>query len=110
MTQATPSDARSAYHTTDVRRHGDHKMSPPFQTVDAALIAAETAQALLELHAVLVYEGRPFIYTTGWASPVYVDCHRVMSRPDLRRGLMDHAAALLRSRLSGAIDVVAGAE
>ena len=85
-------------------------MSTAPQIVDAALIAADTAQALLELHAVLVYEGRPFIYTTGWASPVYVDCHRVMSRPDLRRKLMDHAAALLRSRLSDRIDVVAGAE
>jgi orotate phosphoribosyltransferase len=85
-------------------------MSSPSQTVDAALIAADTAQALLELHAVLVYEGRPFMYTTGWASPVYVDCHRLMSRPELRRKLMDHTAALLRSQLSGAIDVVAGAE
>ena len=85
-------------------------MSTAPEIVDAALIAADTAQALLELHAVLVYGGRPFIYTTGWASPVYVDCHRVMSRPDLRRKLMNHAAALLRSRLSDRIDVVAGAE
>ncbi|HKA40808.1 MAG TPA: orotate phosphoribosyltransferase [Burkholderiales bacterium] len=85
-------------------------MSPPLETVDVALIAADTAQALLTLRAVLVYEGRPFIYTTGWASPVYVDCRRLMSRPDLRERLMDHAAALLRSRLSGAVDVIAGAE
>ena len=85
-------------------------MSLASQTVDAALIAAETAQALLEMHAVLVYEGRPFIYTTGWASPVYIDCHGLMSRPELRRKLMDYAAALLQSRLQGTIDVVAGAE
>ena len=85
-------------------------MSLAPQTVDTALIAAETAQALLELHAVLVYEGRPFIYTTGWASPVYIDCHGLMSRPDLRRQLMDYAARLLQSRLQGTIDVVAGAE
>lgn len=85
-------------------------MSPPSEAVDAALMAADTAQALLASHAVLVYAGRPFVYTTGWASPVYVDCHRLMSRPDLRAKLMDHAAALLRSGLSGAVDVVAGAE
>ena len=85
-------------------------MSSASETVDTAVIAAETAQALLELHGVLVYEGRPFIYTTGWASPVYVDCHGLMSRPDLRRKLMDYAAALLQSRLKGTIDVVAGVE
>jgi len=85
-------------------------MSPTPVPVDAATIAADTAQALLAIHAVRVYEGRPFIYTTGWASPVYVDCHRLMSRPDLRRHLMDHAAALLRDRLADRIDVVAGTE
>ena len=85
-------------------------MSLASETVDAAVIAAETAQALLELQAVLVYEGRPFIYTTGWASPVYVDCHGIMSRPDVRSKLMDYAASLLQSRLKGTIDFVAGAE
>ena len=78
------------------------------QTINITSIATDTAQALLTVRAVLVYEDRPFIYTTGWASPVYVDCRRLMSRPDLRRLVMDHAAALLRDRLGDAIDVVAG--
>ncbi len=80
------------------------------EPIDFATIAADTAQALLAISAVLVYEGRPFIYTTGWASPVYVDCRRLMSRPDLRRQLMDHAAALMRERLGDHVDVVAGTE
>jgi len=54
-------------------------------------------------------EGRPFVYTTGWASPVYFACHCLMSCPDLRQ-LMDHAAALLRERLADRVDVVAGTE
>jgi len=85
-------------------------MSPSPSHVDATTVAADTAQALLAIRAVLVYEGRPFVYTTGWASPVYVDCHRLMSRPDLRRQLMDHAAALLRERLIDRVNVVAGTE
>ncbi len=73
-------------------------------------IAADTAQALLALKAVVVYERQPFIYTSGWASPVYVDCRRLMSEPASRRRLMDHAAALLHERLAGSIDVIAGTE
>ena len=85
-------------------------MTPSPQTADAASMAADTAQALLAIHAVLVYAGRPFVYTTGWASPVYVDCRRLMSNPELRRHVMDHAAALLRLRLGTSIDVIAGTE
>ena len=80
------------------------------ENFDAASAATDTAQALLAVRAVLVYEDRPFVYTTGWASPVYVDCRKLMSRPDLRRVVMDHAAALLNGRLGGTVDVVAGTE
>lgn len=73
-------------------------------------IAADTAQALLALGAVLVYDERPFVYTTGWASPVYVDCRRVMSHAGHRRRLMDHAAALVRASLPAPVDVIAGTE
>jgi len=85
-------------------------MSQSIAQVDAAKIAADTVQALLATRAVLVYQARPFIYTTGWASPVYVDCRRLMSRADLRRLVMDDAAALLRARLAGTVDVIAGSE
>ena len=80
------------------------------ESVDLTAIAAATAHALLEVKAVLVYDTQQFIYTTGWASPVYVDCRKLMSRPDLRRAVMDNAAALLRARLPGAFDAVAGTE
>lgn len=85
-------------------------MNQPNNLLDASTVAADTAQALLAMQAILVCEDRPFIYTTGWASPVYVDCHRLMSRPDLRRRLMDHAATLLHDRLAGLVDAVAGPE
>ncbi len=73
-------------------------------------IAGDTAQALLALEAVLVYDRQPFVYTTGWASPVYVDCRKLMSHPGFRGRLMDNAAALLRSTLADPVDVIAGTE
>lgn len=83
---------------------------PPLSADAICAIAGDTAQALLALKAVLVYERQPFIYSTGWASPVYVDCRRLMSHPVWRRRLMDHAAALLRARLDASIEVIAGTE
>lgn len=92
------------------RRQRDTPMSPTPDALDTALIASDTAHALLVTRAVLVYEDRPFVYTTGWASPVYVDCRKLMSAPALRRLVMDHAATLLRARLADAVDVIAGTE
>jgi orotate phosphoribosyltransferase len=86
-------------------------MSPTQQRSPRQLLAAqETANALLALNAVYVYEERPFIYTSGWASPVYVDCRKLMSDASRRSNLMDHAATLLREQLGDRIDCVAGAE
>jgi orotate phosphoribosyltransferase len=86
-------------------------MSPTQQrSPHQRLAAQETANALLALNAVYVYEERPFIYTSGWASPVYVDCRKLMSDAHRRSVLMDHAATLLREQLGDRIDCVAGAE
>lgn len=82
----------------------------PSPSNDEPGIASQTVDALLSLRAVMVYQDRPFVYTTGWASPVYVDCRKLMSHPQHRAKLMDAAANLLRSRLGGQIDVVAGTE
>jgi orotate phosphoribosyltransferase len=74
------------------------------------LAAQDTANALLALSAVYVYEERPFIYTSGWASPVYVDCRKLMSDAIRRTLLMDHAAALLQQKLGDRIECIAGVE
>jgi len=74
------------------------------------IAAQDTANALLALNAVHVYQERPFIYTSGWASPVYVDCRKLMSDAMRRALLMDHAAALLSEAIGDQIDCIAGTE
>ncbi|UOD49526.1 orotate phosphoribosyltransferase [Orrella daihaiensis] len=77
---------------------------------DYARVASDAVDTLLSLNAVLVWRDRPFVYTTGWASPVYVDCRKLMSEPKRRQLLMDHAANMIHDRLNGKIDVIAGIE
>jgi orotate phosphoribosyltransferase len=53
----------------------------------------------------------PFRLPSGWASPVYMDCRRLISFPAIRRELVKLSIVLLRERgcLNG-IESVAGAE
>jgi orotate phosphoribosyltransferase len=73
--------------------------------------ARETVGALMDIEAVLFRPEDPFIFTSGRASPVYVDCRRLVSFPRERARLMDLAVALIDRAIGrDAIDVVAGGE
>src|SRR5204862_4301528 len=64
-------------------------------SADRAFIAETTAKMLLEVKAVLFSEGKPFIFTSGWASPVYIDCRKLIFYPRIRGQLVDFATATL---------------
>ena len=73
--------------------------------------AARTARMLLEVEAVLFRPDQPFVFTSGWASPVYIDCRKLIAYPRLRARLMALAAEQLADAVgSEAFDVVAGGE
>lgn len=78
---------------------------------DSKTIAALTANMLLEVEAVRFYADKPFIFTSGLASPVYTDCRRPISFPRVRRALMEFGAATLGRDVGyEAFDAVAGGE
>src|SRR6266513_1208514 len=78
---------------------------------DQALIAEITARMLLEVKAVLFFEDKPFIFTSGWASPVYIDCRKLISYPRLRKSLINLAASTILQEVGfESIDTVAGGE
>lgn len=68
---------------------------------------AETARLLLEAGAIQISRGQPFVLAAGWASPVYVDCRRLIDRAEWRRAIIRLAVGSLDA--SG-FDIVAGAE
>jgi len=78
---------------------------------DKAFIAETTAKMLLEVKAVLFSEGKPFIFTSGWASPVYIDCRKLIFYPRIRAQLVEFAEATLARDVGfEQFDVVAGGE
>lgn len=73
--------------------------------------ARETARLLLEIEAVHCRADKPFIFTSGRASPVYIDCRKIISFPDARARIMAHAHKLIGDTIGWSkIDVVAGGE
>ena len=78
---------------------------------DRELIAEMTAKMLLEINAVHFRADKPFMFTSGLASPVYIDCRKLISYPRIRDTLMDFAASvILREVGFEQFDTVAGGE
>jgi orotate phosphoribosyltransferase len=75
---------------------------------DREKIARHAASMLLEIDAVHFCADPPFILTSGAASPVYIDCRKLISFPQIRSALMDYGVRAVRD--SGPFDSVAGGE
>ena len=75
-------------------------------SADKAFIAETTARMLLEVKAVLFSAEKPFTFTSGWASPVYVDMRKIISYPRLRKAILDFAQTTVQQEIGyEAIDV-----
>lgn len=83
----------------------------PQRDADDARVARDVSLALLSCGCVEVQTDEPFRLPSGWASPVYIECRRLISFPEIRRKLVGYALDLLRKRhcLDG-LAAVAGAE
>jgi orotate phosphoribosyltransferase len=70
-----------------------------------------TANILMEIGAVHFRPQDPFILTSGRASPVYIDCRKVISFPRARRKIIEMMGELVEQEIGfESIDAVAGGE
>jgi orotate phosphoribosyltransferase len=75
---------------------------------DAALT---TARILLEIKAVNFRPEEPFTYTSGWKSPVYIDCRKIISFPRARTRICDLAVEKINRHIGfETIEAVTGGE
>ena len=73
---------------------------------------AAMARLLLKARAIQVSRDNPFVLAAGWASPVYVDCRRLLGDPALREAAIGLAVAHLQQRYGPTppFDRIAGGE
>ncbi|WP_064711733.1 orotate phosphoribosyltransferase [Rhizobium bangladeshense] len=78
---------------------------------DRALMAELVAKMLWEIKAVHFNAVQPYKLSSGMASPVYIDCRKLLSYPRIRSTVMDFAAStLLRDAGFEQFDCIAGGE
>lgn len=74
-------------------------------------MAEMTAKMLIEIKAVHFQADKPYILTSGLASPVYIDCRKIISYPRIRNAMMDFSVSLLfRDVGFEKFDAIAGGE
>ena len=84
-------------------------MPKPVQKIADA--AGTVARILLDIKAVNFRPEQPYMFTSGWASPVYIDCRKLISFTDERRAVIRLAMqALEQGGALAAVDAVAGGE
>ena len=78
---------------------------------DRAVMAELVAKMLWEIKAVHFNAAQPYKLSSGMASPVYIDCRKLLSFPRIRSTVMDFAAStLLRDAGFEQFDCIAGGE
>lgn len=77
-------------------------MDSKLQTVERAV-----AKSLLDIKAVMLRPDEPFIWASGWHSPIYCDNRKLLSYPDARENVCRWMAEIIRERYSD-VEVIAG--
>ncbi len=78
---------------------------------DRDLISETVAKMLLEIDAIHFRSDKPFTFTSGLASPVYIDCRKLISYPRIRSTIMDFGASIIVQDIGfEQFDAVAGGE
>lgn len=70
-------------------------------------VERSVAKSLLDIKAVLLSPEKPFIWASGWHSPIYCDNRRILSYPELREKVCRWMADNIIKRYPG-VDVIAG--
>lgn len=69
--------------------------------------AEKTAELLLQINAIKLNPKNPFVWASGWNSPIYCDNRITLSYPDIRRFLQNEFATNIIQKF-GKPDVIAG--
>jgi len=67
----------------------------------------EMAEKLLDIKAVKLQPSSPFIWASGWKSPIYCDNRKTLSYPDLRRYIRNEFVDIVRQYFPD-VEVIAG--
>ena len=65
------------------------------------------AKSLMEIKAVMLRPDQPFVWASGWHSPIYCDNRRILSFPAIRENVCRWMAEIIKKQYSD-VEVIAG--
>jgi len=75
-------------------------------------IEKQIAQQLLQINAIKLNPAKPFVWASGWNSPIYCDNRKTLSFPEVRASIRDSFVKIIRDRypdVEGIAGVATGA-
>ena len=80
------------------------------RTSEQKAAGQEAAKYLIDIKAVNFRPNEPYKLTAGWASPVYVDCRKLIAFLEERRAIIQLGVDMLSRDIAEEPDFVAGGE
>lgn len=65
------------------------------------------AKSLMDIKAVMLRPDQPFVWASGWHSPIYCDNRRILSFPEIRENVCTWMADIIRKQYPD-VEVIAG--
>ena len=65
------------------------------------------AKSLMDIKAVMLRPDQPFVWASGWHSPIYCDNRRILSFPEIRENVCSWMADIIRKQYPE-VEVIAG--
>ena len=65
------------------------------------------AKSLMDIKAVMLRPDQPFVWASGWHSPIYCDNRRILSFPEIRENICSWMADIIRKQYHE-VEVIAG--
>ena len=65
------------------------------------------AKSLMDIKAVMLRPDQPFVWASGWHSPIYCDNRRILSFPEIRENVCRWMADIIRKQYPD-VEVIAG--
>ena len=72
------------------------------ETVEQAV-----AKSLMDIKAVMLRPDQPFVWASGWHSPIYCDNRRILSFPEIRQNVCTWMADIIKTKYPD-VEVIAG--
>ena len=70
-------------------------------------IAQKIAKSLLQINAIILQPSTPFVWASGWLSPIYCDNRKTLSFPKIRTHIKHSLAKIVKDYYKE-IDIIAG--